>query len=453
MQGKDFSGQDLRGRSFKNQDLTAADFTGCDLRGVDFSGADLLNVKFCDARFGRTNKASLALLVFQLLLGVVVGFLVFVSAAFSGWLGEEVLKLFDLNSKTNQAIFIVIYNALFAIVLVLAMVRQRWSYVVWFCGLLIAVAVAVAISVLIYIIAGFYLGRRANNKEESHLSILRNWSLKLACWRGTEFSFATLENCDFNNADLKYARFKDAKIKNCSFRNAKNHHLCLTKDTPLETKQVRELVVNANIISQDFEFLNLSGLDFSGLDLQGFNFANANISFTCFSGCNLNNADLSETNAIGTNFNHSQMTGSIISNWNTDTRTQLEHINCRYVYLKADKTERNPPQGEFKEEEFSKLYQEISNTVDFIAHTPAELQALLRAIEKIKSEGGGIFIQQMERKTDSVVLRVQSEDDQQIDKEAIYNEVNQQKELELKALEAEYKHKLLAQKVEHLEAV
>ena len=31
MQGKDFSGQDLRGRSFKNQDLTEAFFLGCNL--------------------------------------------------------------------------------------------------------------------------------------------------------------------------------------------------------------------------------------------------------------------------------------------------------------------------------------------------------------------------------------------------------------------------------------
>jgi uncharacterized protein YjbI with pentapeptide repeats len=31
MQGKDFSGQDLRGRSFKHQDLTRADFSGCNL--------------------------------------------------------------------------------------------------------------------------------------------------------------------------------------------------------------------------------------------------------------------------------------------------------------------------------------------------------------------------------------------------------------------------------------
>ncbi len=75
MQGKDFSGQDLRGRSFKNQDLTGADFSGCDLRGVDFSRANLTATKFCHARMGKTLKASFGIFLLQLLLGFFGGFI------------------------------------------------------------------------------------------------------------------------------------------------------------------------------------------------------------------------------------------------------------------------------------------------------------------------------------------------------------------------------------------
>ncbi|WFP51366.1 hypothetical protein PL263_04895 [Methylomonas sp. EFPC3] len=87
--------------------------------------------------------------------------------------------------------------------------------------------------------------------------------------------------------------------------------------------------------------------------------------------------------------------------------------------------------------------------MDFIAHSPEELQALLRAIEAIKAQGGGIFIQQMERKADSVVLRVQREDHEAVDKAAIYAEVEQQKQVEILALRQEHQLQLMALKLNH----
>lgn len=530
MQTNNFKGQNLCGRSFKG-DLKGADFSYCDLRGADFSGADLTGAKFCRAKMGRTFKASAALLVFQLLLGVLVGFIAAVGNAFVFWLSEMILKLSDLYSISNQALFVLLYSLIFASVCWFSMMQQRWDFIVWFMiiivvgtGLmarggvvagtesgsltgvavvLVAVALAItlavmaavvvtvtiagvmegavtvavatmvtivgavtgsimvavtvvvtvlaAVTTLIYLCLGLYLGWRTNKKEEIQLSLLRNLSLKLACFRGTQFAFANLNNTDFSEADLRYARFQDAKITACNFRDTKNHHLALTKNSVLETRKVRELVVNGILQDTYFAEMNLHGLNFSGLDLRSADFNEANISFADFTGCDLSEANLSKVTAVGACFNQCKMTGAIIENWNIDTQTQLNDIECDYVYLSADKTQRNPPQGEFKAGEFSKLYQEISNTVDFIAHTPAELQALLRAIEKIKNEGSDIFIQQIERKTESVVIRVQNEGDTEFDKAAVYAEVQKQKEIEFKALEAEYKQKLLEQKVEHLE--
>jgi uncharacterized protein YjbI with pentapeptide repeats len=295
---------------------------------------------------------------------------------------------------------------------------------------------------------GLYINYRCLKYEEPMLSPLRRLTLKWRSWGGTQFAGAILLDADFSKADLKHTRFTGSKLIRCNFHKAKNLHLANTLNTVLEPLAVRQMVLDAKTSVRNFDYYNLRGMVFSHLDLQGINFYHADISEADFRGCNLTDCDLTETMALGTLFNNANFTGATIDNWSIDKTTQFNRAHCDFVYLKRDKSERNPPQGEFKDGDFAKLYQEIANTVDFIAHTPAELQALLRAIEKIKADGGEIFIQQMERKADSVVIRVQSEGDIEPDKAAIYAEVQQQKETELKALRQEFEQKYLTQQNE-----
>lgn len=186
------------------------------------------------------------------------------------------------------------------------------------------------------------------------------------------------------------------------------------------------------------------------MNLSGCNFYHTDLSEADCSGCDLTGADLSEAMVLGTRFSNATMTGAFIDNWSMDKHTQFDGVICDFVFTKrnkdeCNKSERNPPDGTFfKPGEFSKLYQEIANTVDFIAHTPDELTALLRAIDHIKQQGGDIVIQSLERKNESVVVRTQS--DESIDKAAIYAEVKAQTEKELLVLQQE--KQLLLQKVE-----
>ncbi|MFZ2727540.1 MAG: pentapeptide repeat-containing protein [Methylococcaceae bacterium] len=301
---------------------------------------------------------------------------------------------------------------------------------------------------IMYIFLGFYLFYRSFKYEEPMLSFLRYFYLQHLSSDGTNFKNAILNETDFNHADLKHSCFIDAKIIRCFFKNSKNLHLANTFKTVLEPLAVRELVLTGETKQTDFSYFNLRGINFAGLNLTGCNFYHADLSQADLRGVNLSHTDLSEVMALGTLFQNATLTGAIIDNWSIDKHTQFDNVICDFVYLKRDKSERNPPQGLFKAGEFAKLYQEIANTVDFIAHTHNELQALLRAIEKIKEHGGDIFIQQIERKADSVVIRVQSETD--IDKSALYAEVQKQKDIELLAIETEYKQKLLTQEIDYL---
>ncbi|MEQ1766395.1 MAG: pentapeptide repeat-containing protein, partial [Methylotenera sp.] len=269
--------------------------------------------------------------------------------------------------------------------------------------------VAIAVISIASALVGWYLSHRSLKTEEPLLLPLRKLRLVFRCWGGTDFRGATLVNTDFSEADFKNANFYGSTIIRCIFQNALNLHLANTLNTPLEPLEVRQLVLAGQTEVKDFSYHNLRGVVFAGLNLQGCKFHHADLCEADLRGCILKDCDFTETMAYGALFDHAEFTAAIIDNWSIDKATQFNDAKAKFVYLKRDKSECNPPQGEFKEGDFAKLYQDIANTVDFIAHTPAELQALLRAIEKIKDDGIDIFIQQMERKADSVALRVQSE--------------------------------------------
>jgi uncharacterized protein YjbI with pentapeptide repeats len=298
--------------------------------------------------------------------------------------------------------------------------------------------------IVIYLLVVWGLNRRCLQSEDPMLALLRRCTLAWDCWGGTQFAGAVLAHTNFSVADLTAARFAGARFQQPDFIHAKNLHLAWTYASPLERKPVRTLLTEGRIDSRDFSNLNLRGLSFKGLNLSHCNFYHTDLSETDFSGCNLTDADLSEAMVLGTRFSNATMTGAIIANWSMDKHTQFDGVICDFVYTKRNKEECNPPQGEFKPGEFSKLYQEIANTVDFIAHTPDELTALLRAIDSIKQQGGDIVIQSLERKNESVVVRTQS--DESIDKAEIYAEVKAQTEKEWLVLQQE--KQLLLQKVE-----
>ncbi|WP_292994966.1 pentapeptide repeat-containing protein [Nitrosomonas sp.] len=282
--------------------------------------------------------------------------------------------------------------------------------------------------------------------EEPMLALLHRNALAWRCWSGTQFAGATLAHTDFSDTDLAGARFAAAKFHQPDFTHAKNLHLAWIYGSPLERKAVRLLLTDGIVDNRDFSHLNLRGLSFRGLNLSQCNFYHADLSEADCSDCNLTDADFSEAMVLGARFNGATMTGAIIDNWSMDKQTQFDRVDCEYVYTQRDRSERNPPQGEFKPSEFSKLYQEIANTVDFIAHSPDELQALLRAIESIKQQGGDIVIQSLERKNESVVVRTQSHDS--IDKAAVYAEVKEKMALEMNLLQREHEKQLLTQKLE-----
>ncbi len=284
-----------------------------------------------------------------------------------------------------------------------------------------------------------YLNRRALKREESQLSLLHRWHLFFNSWGATQFP-TQIRDADFTGANLRHARFANANLQNCIWLGAKLH-LALTRGSLLETPQVRQLVTasksNNTPPCTDFSGMNLTGIHLAGMPLPSHNFSHANLANANFSGCNLANAEFTGANVTGANFCGATLTGAIIDNWNIDPHTRFDQRTiCEFVWLAPKKAsqdnrqrERNPPSGNFKSGEFAKLYQQVTDTIDFILHSRDELDAIMRSVTHLKAHGAEIEVESVERKNDSAIVRLKAAPG--ISREQIYAEVQQQFTLEL----------------------
>lgn len=170
--------------------------------------------------------------------------------------------------------------------------------------------------------------------------------------------------------------------------------------------------------------LNLTGAFLAEAKLSGADFSEANFSDADLTGADLREARLIKTQFIDADLSKTRLTGACIEGWNIDKTTQLQDIDCEYIFLEADNPKsRQPPSGAFKPGEFSKLFQEVAETMmDFIVESRLELDALLRAIRKLREEGAeGLEIQGVERKGDAAVVHVAAPPE--MDRERIHSEI------------------------------
>lgn len=107
--------------------------------------------------------------------------------------------------------------------------------------------------------------------------------------------------------------------------------------------------------------------------------------------------------------------------------------------------ERRPSNSEFAPGEFTKLFQEVLNTVDLIFRNGIDWKAFTYSFNKLilDNEGTELSIQSIENKGDGVVV-VRVNAPPEANKAKIHHEFNQTYEVALKALEAKYQAQLEA---------
>jgi uncharacterized protein YjbI with pentapeptide repeats/tetratricopeptide (TPR) repeat protein len=277
---------------------------------------------------------------------------------------------------------------------------------------------------------------------------LRMASLMDADLRGADFRDANLYGVRLSHADLSEANFSGAKLSQADLRRAK---LCGTwlrgtdfSRASLNFEGILSKMVNA------FPSLNdgadLTEADLSGADLTEANLSGANLSEANLNGAVLAGARLVRTQLVGANLSGATLTGVCLEDWHISSSTNLDKVVSDYVYLKADKQERRPRDGNFAPSEFTKLFQKVLETVDLIFADGIDWKAFFTSFEELRTKYGNenLSIQAIEKKSHSAFV-IRLEVSPEVDKVAIEARAKEFYGIHLKLLEEQYQEKLRLQ--------
>ena len=307
-----------------------------------------------------------------------------------------------------------------------------------------AVAISVAVA-LFYCWLGWL-----TLKQEHRDPWLRKIVIAFAAIGGTSFFQANLTATDFTGATLKSTNFNQAILNKTIFKQAIKLELARPGNTLLANPRVREFLIDSRTGSgKDFAQADLRGAYLEGANLQAANLRLANISEASLQYANLAGANLTEVNAVNADLRHATLTGACVENWNIDATTQLDEVDCQYIYLLNGQKERRPSSGEFQPGEFTKLFAEMFDTVDLIFRNGVDWKAFIAALKEVQvqNENTPLQVQSIANKGDGViVVKVHVPPD--TDKEKIHQEFNQNYQLQLAAIEAQYKAQLTAKETE-----
>lgn len=296
---------------------------------------------------------------------------------------------------------------------------------------------------LTLILLSIYIALRSY-REDEQFAWLRKWGIFFASLGGTSFKGTDLRGVEFTGADMKGCRFDaSTNISRTCFFQAKNLNLARVPGTILENPTVRELLVTGNGEGKSYKGCNLKGACMKGANLTNADLTEADLSGGTLEDASLVNTNLSKVQALDVEFRGVDLTGACLHSWNIDSSTRLVGAHAAYVFLLDNYRERRPSSGEFKEGEFSKLFQEVIHTVDFIFKNGIDWQAFILSFDKLRekirveNEAGEIAVQSIENKGDGIfVVRVAVPVD--MDKGIIHSEFSREYEHQLKRLEERY---------------
>ncbi|MDJ0701863.1 MAG: pentapeptide repeat-containing protein [Leptolyngbyaceae cyanobacterium MO_188.B28] len=310
-----------------------------------------------------------------------------------------------------------------------------------------ASASAVIISVVIFvsiILLSAYISWRAlqgNIKD----AWIRTSAIFFACIGGTSFQGADLTDSDFTQATLKSTDLRNAVTTRTNWHQAKKIDRARVGGTILLDPDVRDLLITHRGARKSYVGLILKGANLIGADLSDADLTEADVSNATFEGAWLERANFTKTQALNTNFHQANLTSACLENWSINSATQLEDAICDYVYLLRNQQERRPSSGSFAPGEFTKLFEEVLDTIDLIFRNGLDWKAFAYSFKQVQveNEDTELAIQSIENKGDGVVVvKVQAAPD--ADKEKIHSDFTRNYDLALKAVEEHYKAELKA---------
>lgn len=263
-------------------------------------------------------------------------------------------------------------------------------------------SVTIALSII-------YLGWAISRRVRSELidyAVLRRISTYLRTYLGTCFDRANLTDANLQYARLANTNFQDAKLTGTNIYGVNDLPTAKLDRTILNHPLVRKLLTDLQGANSNYTGCNFQGAYLVSANLTNANLTGANLDLAELQYARLDGANLTRIRGWGANFRGASLTGACIADWSIDRETQFAEINCDYIYLKAIGVERNPASGKFKPGDFTKLYQEIWQTVDLIFDGGIDRSVFDRIWQQLQIENAGIplTIHSIERKGEGMIV-------------------------------------------------
>ncbi|GEA26869.1 hypothetical protein MiAbW_01429 [Microcystis aeruginosa NIES-4325] len=375
---RNFTGVNLKGQCFRRKDLSGANFSEADIHGTNFQGAILEGTKFTQAKAGLQKRGHLQLILISWLIAAICGFF----WGLAGYYLALMLVTDVMEFKIIAALIITILSLIYGI-----FYRQRVGGLPLVLSLIsgqtISFILAILISLTLSLLTVIILVDQASvavvnltlpialivgifgtcftaymawlSLEESRETITKSLAIAFLVSKGTNFGGANLKEADFTAAQLKATDLRAKDFTRTRFYLVSGIERARWEKTILADTATRNLLVTGQGENKTYIGYNFRGLNLCRVNLKNANLTRANFSEANLAQANLEGANLAHTNVMRANLQGATLTGACIEAWKIAENTNLEGVDCDYIYLVESERERRPCQGKFAAGEFQQL--------------------------------------------------------------------------------------------------
>lgn len=281
-------------------------------------------------------------------------------------------------------------------------------------------------------------------------------SLKDATLICANLDGAILISADLTGADLSGSRLTGIDFANVNLMDANlsgvNLVDTLHRDANFSRLNMRGAVLRGSTLA----WIPLIATDLRGADLRGVDFTSADLTAADLSYADLSGANLMRARLLFATLTGATLTGACIEDWQVGSSTNLEEVNCDYIFRTNGEgtfSKRLPINSEsrFALGEFSQRFQILesaSETIDLTFERGIDWQAFFESFREVCSHypSGNISVRAMERKGEAFVIQLETLSD--TDRAAIESELKQIYSSRLAVLETQYEERLKLQGVQ-----
>ncbi len=431
---RNFRYANLRGQNFKGRDLSNIDLSYADIRGTNFNFAILRGANFAQVKAGRQLHTNLILLVISFFIAIILGSILELSgnSIISKYLTYYApLSIITLVILTALSIFLVIvrqplFTVLLATIITTAIsgfgyissglasaialtlilsIAGTLGQVAAISSALIAEIGAIAFSITLHkssvmstilvtlpiISLSLYVSHQVLDGNTNY-PFIRWAALVLSCDEGSKFRRADLTNANFTSATLKGTDFRGATLAGVSWVAANCLQVTCIERGYLTNPIIRKLVVTLNGTEQNFDHFNLENVNLKEANLQDVSLVGTNLNHANLQNADLSRAILKQTQLEGADLTGAILTGAYIEDWGITSTTNLENVQCEYIYMRVPTKENPNPlrkpdnlRETFAEGEFADFIQPFFDTLDLYHSQNVDPRAISIALRNLST--------------------------------------------------------------------